>query len=115
MKELSYLKRHLLKGEYIMVGFVVRRPTPEETIVEFLNKYNNASFEVQGDSDITIELLGGTYVEIFTRHASWNGYVDRFDSIDKKLIKDRMNPSEAEMDIIRKVMRAIDKRYSTAA
>ena len=97
-----------------MIGFVVKRSTSEESICEFLKEHACVSFEVRGESGITIEILE-SFVEVFTRNAHWNGRVSSFDSIDKKLIKDRMNPSEDEMDIIRKIMRAAGKRYSTAA
>ena len=99
-----------------MVGFVVRRSTPEEKIAEFVAAHNSGiiEFEVQGDRGITVELLGN-YVEIYTQHVCWNAPVRYFDSIDAKLIKDRMNPSDDEMNIIRKIMRAINKKYSAAA
>lgn len=98
-----------------MIGFVVRRSTPEEKISEFVAAHNSRiiEFEVQGDREITIELLGG-YVEIYTQHASWNARVRQFDSIDAKCIKDRMNPSDDEMHIIHKVMRAINKNSIAA-
>ena len=97
-----------------MVGFVVRRSTSEEQIVEFVSAHNGVEFEVQGDRKITVELLGN-YVEIYTQHASWTSRVGHFDSIDAKLIKDRMNPSEDEMNMIRKIMRAINKKNLIAA
>ena len=97
------------------VGFVVRNTTPEEKVGEFVAAHNSSiiEFEVQGDREITIELLGN-YVEIYTRHASWNVHVRQFDSIDAKCIKDRMNTSEDEMHIIHKVMRAINKNSIAA-
>lgn len=96
-----------------MVGFFVKRSMPEEKISEFLDNYDCVSFEVQGDHEITIELLG-SFVEIFTQHAHWNGRVGKFDSIDAKLVKDRMNPSTDEMNIVRKIMRAINKKSAAA-
>lgn len=97
---------------------IVKTNTSIEDIAKFLCGKYSASLEIES-SRLLIEIeLIETFVEIHTAHASWRirvGFNYHYDKYESKLIKDKMNLSLEEMELIDKVMYAISDYYFAAA
>lgn len=96
---------------------IVKTNTSIEDIAKFLCGKYSASLEIKSDRLIEVELVE-RFVEIHTAHASWSvrvGFGYQYDKYESKLIKDKMNLSSEEIELIDKVMYAISDYYFAAA
>nr|DAS73702.1 MAG TPA: hypothetical protein [Caudoviricetes sp.] len=96
---------------------IVKTNTSIEDIAKYLCGKYSASLEIESDRLIEVELIE-RFVEIHTAHASWRvrvGFDYQYDKYESKLIKDKMNLSSDEVELIDKVMYAISDYYFAAA